>query len=218
MGERSDPRNLRLRGEIPRRKHRLVAQGTLFRYAEREKGGRIYGICTAPAGGAPPERTDTGTVCRAALRVASGGEQVGVGPRLPGDREDSLYLQLLRRHAQRAVRSGAAAALRVVGTGAGARAAADGVAAPLTRGIFQQSGPAKQVAGRRDSGGRGRAGRPDRPVSERRKQRYGNGNLDRSDGALRRGGGRDGGADIHLVRARQRGRADRGHLGRCGCS
>lgn len=53
---------------------------------------------------------------------------------------------------------GAAAALRVVGTGAGARAAADGVAAPLTRGIFQQSGPAKQVAGRRDSGGRGRAG------------------------------------------------------------
>lgn len=58
--------------------------------------------------------------------------------------------------------------------------------------------------------------RPDRPVSERRKQRYGNGNLDRSDGALRRGGGRDGGADIHLVRARQRGRADRGHLRRAG--
>lgn len=91
MGEKRPTQPSGWRGEIPRRKHRLVAQGTLFRYAEREKGGRIYGICTAPAGGAPPERTDTGTVCRAALRVASGGEQVGVGRGYP-EIEKILYI------------------------------------------------------------------------------------------------------------------------------
>ena len=187
---------------------RLLA-GNGYTELRRDEEER-YVIWPTAGGGAPPNRADPGAIRRGAVRVAAGGEQMGERAGLPGDGEDHLHLQPLSCDAGHAVCRGSAGGRSGGngGDGENARPAQGHLTGRVHR-VFDKPVPQEQVAGRRGAAGRGRPGGHHRPVPERRKFGYGDNDMDRGHHRVRRGGGRHRRADIHLVRAGQRGRSHR---------